>query len=179
MLKEFWNNIKLFFQNLGTTIKTIFNPGAYDSFDEERERRYSLRNQSSLNQQPYQDGSYLDNDPSRLYNYYNQLGPGGVESLANKYSEAGITGQQAALNEMSLDNQRRQYAFQVQGMQEAGLNPALMYESGATQGPSAPAPTQGATISELIQLMLLDKQSKYLQAQTRNVDADTDKKKAE
>lgn len=95
--------------------------------------------------------------------------------------ENGITGQQAALNEMQLDNQRRNYAFQVQGMQEAGLNPALMFESGAMSGPNAPSPTQGMALnmSDILQAMLLNKQSDLLEAQTANVNADTDKKKAE
>lgn len=178
MFKSFWNHLKVFWQN----IKNFFNPQdnlSSDSFDEVRNSSNGLRNQAHYNSMQFQD--VPADDPTRLYNYYNSLGPDALTSLANKQTEGGITGQQAALNEMSLDNQRRQYAFQVQGMQEAGLNPALMYESGATNGPASPAATQGISMSmsDLLQAFLIDKQRKLLDAQARNTDADTDYKKAE
>lgn len=183
MFKNWWNNIKSWFSDLfHGNLK--FGYGSKDwqgksSWEELHDRQDVMLDQAQANNEltstPY-SGADSVND---LYANYNAVGGTAFNSLVNKYAEAGITGQQAALNEMQLDNQRRQYAFQVQGMDEAGLNPALMYESGATTAPSAPAPTAGASMSEIIQLMLADKQARLLKAQTDNTEADTDKKKAE
>lgn len=125
--------------------------------------------------------SFLNNTADALTTAVGQLAdPEQLTSLVNTYTGAHLTGSQIEANEMAMQNQEDIYQRQVAGMQKAGLNPALMYESGAS---SAPAPVQGhtgtASMSELMQAMLLQKQSGLLDAQTRNVDADTDKKKAE
>lgn len=171
-LKSFFNNVKTFFDNLFHGRVTLSS--SLDAYNEMIGKKKSFENNALANN-GYSD---VAGTPD-LYQSYNATGQSALQSWANKTSEAGLTGQQIALNEMQLDNARRQYAFQVQGMQEAGLNPALMYESGAMSPPSAPSPTQGASMSELLQAMLFQKQAALLDAQARNTDADTDKKKAE
>lgn len=167
-LKTFLTNIGDFFKNLFAGRVSITSSKSLDPIEQRKAERDSLLTNSALSEQP-----------ADLYDAYNALSPGGLTSLYNKETEAGLTGQQMAMNEMQMDNQRRQYAFQVQGMQEAGLNPALMYESGAQAAPSAPAASGGMSMSEILQAMLFGKQSKLLDAQARNIDADTDKKNAE
>lgn len=106
--------------------------------------------------------------------------PEQLTSWVNSQTGAHLTGSQKEANEMAMQNQEDIYQRQVTGMQNAGLNPALMYQSGAS---SAPSPVQGNTaisnMSDMMQALLLEKQSNLLQAQTDNTVADTDKKKAE
>lgn len=106
--------------------------------------------------------------------------PEQLTSWVNSQTGAHLTNSQIEANDMAMQNQEDIYQRQVTGMQNAGLNPALMYQSGAS---SAPSPVQGNTsasnMSDLMQALLIDKQSALLDAQTRNTDADTDKKKAE
>lgn len=125
--------------------------------------------------------SFLKNAGNALTDAVGQLAdPEQLTSLVNTYTGAHLTGSQQEANAMAMQNQEDIYQRQVAGMQKAGLNPALMYESGAS---SAPSPVQGhtgtANMSDLMSAMLLQKQSGLLDAQTRNIDADTDKKKAE
>ena len=71
-----------------------------------------------------------------------------VNSIINKYTGAGLTRSQEQASELQLENQRilnqedydrkvqffkdhESYQAQVRDMSEAGLNPALMYQSGA------------------------------------------------
>lgn len=178
MFKRWWNNIKSWFSDL---FNGRLQFGSHtDIWDDIHGKGDVMVNNAQANNELTSSSPYSGSDSvNDLYAQYNAVGGTAFNSLVNKYAEAGLTGQQAALNEMQMDNQRRQYAFNVQGMQEAGLNPALMYESGAQSAPSAPAPTQGASMSDLVQLLLARKQSNLLDAQARNTDADTDKKKAE
>lgn len=125
--------------------------------------------------------SFLNNTADALTTAVGQLAdPQQLNSWVNSQTGAHLTGSQQEANAMAMQNQEDIYQRQVAGMQKAGLNPALMYESGAS---SAPSPVQGQTgatsMSELMQALLLEKQSNLLEAQTSNVNADTDKKKAE
>lgn len=102
-------------------------------------------------------------------------------SLFNRFTEAGLTGQQVAQNELSMQNAEDIYQRQVSGMQKAGLNPALMYQNGSSaSAPDAPsASSGGASMSELMQLVLMPMQKRLLDAQVDNLYAAADQKRAE
>lgn len=104
-----------------------------------------------------------------------------TDSLANRYTDSAPTSGEVQRNEMQMQNIEDSYQRQVSGMQKAGLNPALMYQSGV--GGNAPSVQTGssspASMSELMQLMMLPKQLRMLDAQTRNIDADSEKKIAD
>ena len=102
-------------------------------------------------------------------------------SLFNRFTQAGLTGAQVAENEMSMQNAEDIYQRQVTGMQKAGLNPALMYQHGASgSAPSAPSQSEaGLSMSDLVQAVMMPLQRKMLQSQIENVQANTEKQVAE
>lgn len=101
-------------------------------------------------------------------------------SIQNQFTQEGVTGQQKALNDMSMQNVEDQYQRQVTGMQNAGLNPALMYNSGATSAPNAPSSSgSGMSMSDLIQAALVPAQLKMIKAQTDNIEAAAEQKRSQ
>lgn len=102
-----------------------------------------------------------------------------LSSVQNQITQQGVTGQQKELNDMQMQNQEDIYQRQVNGMQKAGLNPALMYNSGATSAPSAPSPSNGMNMSDLLQAVLVPQQMKMMRAQTENIYAAADQKRAQ
>lgn len=113
-------------------------------------------------------------------NYDNAPQQTAVDSLFNKFTDAGVTGGEVARNEMQMQNQEDIYQRQVSGMQKAGLNPALMYQSGASSAPSVDTGNSAvASMSDLMQLINLPLQRKMLQSQIENVNANTQKQEAE
>lgn len=105
---------------------------------------------------------------------------GALTSWLNSMSGEHMVNADVERNALQMQNVEDVYQRQVTGMQKAGLNPALMYQSGASSAPSAPAPTQpGLNMSDIMQAMLLGKQARLLDAQANNTDADTDKKRSE
>lgn len=111
-------------------------------------------------------------------------------STVNKYTGAGLTGaeqeanqftseQSELANERDVFNYQHRYQWEVQDMQKAGLNPALLYggSSGSGSVPSAPAgssvsPIAGSDpISAIMDLALL-------KANIENIKADTRQKQA-
>lgn len=108
-------------------------------------------------------------------------GPGAIESLFNRFTQNGLTGAQVAENELSMQNAEDIYQRQVTGMQKAGLNPALMYQSGASgSAPSAPSQSDaGLSMSDLMQVVMMPLQRQMLQSQIENVRANTEKQVAE
>lgn len=105
----------------------------------------------------------------------NQLG-----SLVNTFTGAHLTGSQREANELQMQNVEDVYQRQVTGMQNAGLNPALMYQSGAASNAPNVQGSQGvASMSEMMQAFLLEKQSRLLDAQANKTDAETQKLGAE
>lgn len=102
-------------------------------------------------------------------------------SLWNRFTQSGLTGAQVAENEMSMQNAEDIYQRQVTGMQKAGINPALMYQNGASgSAPSAPSQSDaGLSMSELMQAVMMPLQRQMLQSQIENVRANTEKQVAE
>lgn len=116
------------------------------------------------------------------FDYDNQFqSPGAVDSMFNRFTQAGLTGVQIAENEMSMQNAEDIYQRQVSGMQKAGLNPALMYGSGASvNAPNAPGQNDaGLSMSELMSAVMMPLQRKMLKSQIANVEANTEKQVAE
>lgn len=94
-------------------------------------------------------------------------------NLGAKYLDTGLSDKDIAANEATLDMRRRGYAADVQGMQEAGLNPAMMYEgSGSASSPSS-AVSAGGSLSDIVSLLMLPSQIKQIEATTKNIGADT------
>lgn len=102
-----------------------------------------------------------------------------LNSFINSFTGAHLTGQQVEANEMQMQNVADQYGKSVEGMQAAGLNPALMYKSGATSAPSVAGQPGTGSMSDLMQLAMLPLNKKLLQAEISNTNADTSKKYAE
>lgn len=123
---------------------------------------------------------FLKNATQTVGTALSSMNPGDqLQSFINSQTGAHLTGSQVEANEMQMQNQEDIYQRQVVGMQKAGLNPALMYQSGASSAPQVQGSQGIGSMSEIMQAMLLDKQSKLLEAQTRNTDADTNKKESE
>lgn len=100
----------------------------------------------------------------------NQLG-----SLVNSFTGAHLTGSQREANQMQMQNVEDLYQHQVTGMQNAGLNPALMYQGGASGSAPTVQGSQGtANMSELMQAFLLKRQADLLDSQKNKTDAETD-----
>lgn len=120
-----------------------------------------------------------------------------IRGTADSLSGASLTPAQQQANEFTAneaqknrdwEEQMSNTAFQrqVADMQSAGVNPALMYGSGAS-GASTPSgsagssvsPSSGVSFSDLIQFITLPKQLKMLDAQIANVKESTRKTGAE
>lgn len=108
-------------------------------------------------------------------------GSGPIDNFVKGVTQSGVTDQQVGLNEMQMQNQEDIYERQVAGMKKAGLNTALMYGSGTTSAPSAPSGTNmaGASMSDLMQALMIPAQLKMMKAQTENIYAAADQKRAQ
>lgn len=102
-----------------------------------------------------------------------------VQSLVNKYTDAGTTGRDVALNDMNRQNVVDQASLEVEGYKKAGLNPALMYGSGTNSAPQSSGAPSGGSLQELVALATLPMQLKQMQAninatnaQAENIDLD-------
>lgn len=109
----------------------------------------------------------------------NQVGDTLVDT-AGSYIGANMAPKDIQAAELQLQNQRtlRQTEFldAVSSMKNAGINPALMYGSGAnTSAGSAQVSNTAGSLSDLIALATLPAQLKLLKAQTNKTDADANK----
>lgn len=104
----------------------------------------------------------------------------GARNWIKSQTGSGLTDADKEANAQSMQNAEDIYQRQVSGMQKAGLNPALMYQNGASgSAPEASVSQNAATMSDMMQLFLLPMQRKMMKAQIDNIGADSDKKRAE
>lgn len=124
---------------------------------------------------------------------------GTFDDLTNKYLEKGLTGREKEANEFSAGEAqksrdweeymaRNKYLFETEGMQNAGINPAMVYGGGnlvptASNGAhaSSVSPTGGLTdlIPQVMSLIRMPMEMKALQAEINKTNTDTEKTKAE
>lgn len=103
-------------------------------------------------------------------------------NMSHKFFGTGMTTQQREEMAAQYDYQRAlnkaAIPDQVAGMNEAGVNPALMYGSASTASPaSAPsANPSAASLSELVAMATLPAQLGIMKAQKENIEADTGNK---
>ena len=102
-------------------------------------------------------------DQQQLMNYQQQL------------NQQNATFTQGLQKDMWNATTREQYGLQVQGMKDAGLNPALMYGGGAsgggTTGSAAVAPSTGGNASSMSDRMGMALQMKQIGLQERQVES--------
>lgn len=79
---------------------------------------------------------------------------GALTNFLNNLSGEHMTNAELERNQLQMQNQEEIYQRQVTGMQNAGINPALMYGSGAQSAPSVNTSNSpvGASMSDLMQL---------------------------
>ena len=133
-----------------------------------------------------------DEDLSMLGKFIKSLG-NGLSSLWRGVTGTGLTTAQEQANAFSSNEAQKQrdweeemsntsFQRQVADMQAAGVNPALMYGNGSS-GASTPSgssassvsPSQGASMSDLMQLFLLPQQKELMSAQAENLRASAKK----
>lgn len=125
-------------------------------------------------------GNFLGNAAETIGTALEDLSdPGQITSLVNSWTGAHLTGSQREANELQMQNIHDQYQQQVTGMRDAGLNPALMYQSGATAAPTVQGQQGNSNMSDLMAALLVDKQAKLLDSQIRKTDTESDKYAAE
>lgn len=96
-------------------------------------------------------------------------------SLWNKLTGAGMTEAQQQQQDYQTEMSNTAFQRQVSDMQKAGLNPALMYGNGAGNGastPSGPEVSGNGDIAGAVQLALLSKQAKLMDAQAEKATAE-------
>lgn len=116
-------------------------------------------------------------------------------SLLNKWTGAGLTGEQVAQNQFNAEQAQIQRDYEtemsntiwqrgVADMQSAGINPALAYSQGGASTPSgatatAAAGSNGMSFQEAISAAMLPMQIKQMQANTIKTIEDTKSVQAE
>lgn len=99
----------------------------------------------------------------------------GISNWWKGFTGSGLTARDVALNQMNMQNVEDTASAQVAGYQKAGINPALMFSSGAQSAPTASSSGSVGNMSELMQAIMIPAQLKMLKAQTSNVEAQTAK----
>lgn len=98
-----------------------------------------------------------------------------IGSFWNKLTGAGLTTAQQQQQDYQTEMANTAFQRQVADMRQAGLNPALMYGQGAGSGaatPTGPETSGNGDIASVLQLSLLGKQAKLLDAQTEKTSAE-------
>lgn len=95
-----------------------------------------------------------------------------VENFLKGQTGSGLTNADIQANEIQMQNQEDIYGRQVAGMQKAGLNPALMFQSGASSAPSVSPSQNIGNMSELLQALMIPLQMKLMNAEVDKTKAD-------
>lgn len=129
--------------------------------------------------------SWLDNAITKLIVKHHDSDVGKfsqnlVSSLIGKYAGTNLTGAEREANEWAAQREDTFHQRTVADMQAAGLNPALMYGNGASgASPSASVAPGSADPMSLVQLAMLPEQLRQMKAQTSQILADADLKRAD
>lgn len=100
----------------------------------------------------------------------------GIRNWWKGFTGSGLTDRDIALNQMNMQNIEDTAAKQVAGYQKAGVNTALMYGAGGQQSAPQSSATGGSgSLSDLMAAIMLPKQMKMMDAQTRNINAQSEK----
>ena len=100
----------------------------------------------------------------------------GIENWWKGFTGSGITERDKQLNAMNMQNVEDTAEAQTKGYIKAGVNPALMYGSSGQQTAPQSSSTGGSgSLSDLMQVLLLPKQMKMMDAQTKNIEANSEK----
>lgn len=95
-------------------------------------------------------------------------------------TQSELTGATKEQNEWTAEREDTQYQRSVADMQAAGLNPALMYQSGASGTSVSPSAGNGAAdIGQLMQMMTLPLQMAQMKANISATNANTKKTESE
>lgn len=104
----------------------------------------------------------------------------GIRNWWRGFTGSGLTDRDIALNEMNMQNVEDTSSKQVAGYQKAGVNPALMFSGGASNSAPQTTSTGGSgSLSDLMQVFMLPRQLKMMDAQTRNINAQSEKTMAD
>lgn len=98
-----------------------------------------------------------------------------IGSFWNKLTGAGLTTAQQQQQDYQTEMANTAFQRQVADMRQAGLNPALLYGQGAGSGaatPAGPETSGNGDIASVLQLSLLGKQAKLLDAQAEKTSAE-------
>lgn len=105
---------------------------------------------------------------------------GNLKDVVNVNTQSELSGAAREQNEWTAMREDTQYQRSVADMQAAGLNPALMYQSGASGTSVSPSAGNGATdIGQIMQLMTLPLQLAQMKANIAATKAGTKKTEAE
>lgn len=119
--------------------------------------------------------SAFDDFSNRLVSGWNKF-TSGLDNWWKGFTGSGLTERDKQLNEMNMQNVEDTASRQVAGYNKAGINSALMYGNGASNSAPQTSATGGVgSMSDLMQVLMLPKQLKMMDAQTRNIEAQSEK----
>lgn len=118
---------------------------------------------------------------SKIGNFMSELGISeGITNWWKGFTGSGLTQRDIELNQMNMQNVEDTAEAQTKGYIKAGVNPALMYgNSGQQTAPQSSSTGGSGSLSDLMSFILLPKQMKMMDAQTRNIDAQSQKTMAD
>lgn len=199
-MQNFWNTKfgKVFNVLTGFVPKLVYNWLVGDTYDDGSQSGVlGIFNKNNWNNMKQDTKEGVNNAVSNTLGLDSENPLGDLfKSLANRITASHLTGAEQEANAFSAEQAQinrdfeermanTQYQRGVADMRAAGVNPALAMSQGGAAAPSGNAASsvqpqsQGFNMSDLMHLLLIGKQSKLLDAQAANINADTEKKGAE